>query len=92
MPTINFLYDRKSIEVSSGTTMQEAADTAGATIPFGCRMGSCGSCRCLIKKGSENVNAPTNEEVELFDNLTSVGNNERLACQIVVYGDVEIQS
>lgn len=92
MPKVTFLPDNISIEVDSGTTVQDATEKAGASLPFGCRMGSCGTCRCLVTAGIENVNAMTEAENDLFESLTSVGKTERLGCQLVINGDVTIQS
>ena len=92
MPKIKFLHDDITIEVQSGSKLLDVVARTGATLPFGCRMGSCGTCRCLIKDGTENINERTEAENDLFENLTSVGSDERLGCQIVVYGDVAIQS
>ena len=92
MPKVTFLADHLTIEVPVGTTVQSAVEMAKANLPFGCRLGSCGTCRCIVTEGSENVNSLTEAENELFESLTSVGRNERLACQLTILGDVTIQS
>jgi len=92
MAKVTFLSDDITIEVNEGTSVQDAVEEAGATLPFGCRMGSCGTCRCLIVEGSENLNDKTDAECDLFDTLTSVGRNERLGCQLTIKGDVSIKS
>lgn len=92
MPKVTFLHDKITIEVKSGTTIQDAVERAKASLPFGCRLGSCGTCRCVVVVGAQNVNPLTQAEHELFETLTSVGRNERLGCQLVVLGDVAIQS
>lgn len=90
MAKVTFHTDHKTIEVVSGTSLQEAVDQAQASLPFGCRLGSCGTCRCFIVKGEQNLNAKTQSEQDLFATLTAVAVNERLACQCLIYGDVEI--
>lgn len=92
MPKVTFTHDKITVEVEPGTTVQDAVEKSGATLPFGCRMGSCGTCRCLVLKGMENLNDLTDEERELFETLTHIHPNERLGCQLVVNGDVEIQA
>ena len=92
MPQVTFTHDKIAITVPVGTTGINAVETANATLPFGCRYGSCGTCRCLIMAGMENLNPMTAAECDLFEALTSVHPNERLACQIVINGDVEIQA
>lgn len=92
MPKVTFLHDKKTIEVAPGTSVQAAVEMANATLPFGCRRGSCGTCRCIITGGMENLNSLTEAENNLFETLTSVGLKERLACQLTINGDVEIQA
>lgn len=92
MPKVTFSHDKITIEVAVGTTIQAAVEISGATLPFGCRRGSCGTCRCIISEGMENLNGLTGPENDLFETLTSVGAKERLACQLIVHGDVVIQA
>jgi ferredoxin len=92
MPIVTFLQDKITIEVPLGTPVMAAVEQAKATLPFGCRLGSCGTCRCIVVVGAENVNALTQDEEALFENLTHVATNERLACQLIINGDVSIQA
>lgn len=92
MPKVTFLHDNITVEVEKGSGLQDIVDKVKATLPFGCRMGSCGTCRCLIEEGMENLNPMTEAESELFETFTSVGLNERLACQLKILGDVKIRA
>lgn len=55
-------------------------------VNFGCRIGMCGTCIIKITEGIENV-SEKNEDEEFFSNES----NERLACQCLIKGDVEIE-
>jgi len=92
MPKVTFVTDKITVEVPVGAAIPDIVDQCGATLPFGCRMGSCGTCRCIIEEGLENLNSLTQEENALFENLTSVGATERLGCQLKIMGDVKIRS
>jgi ferredoxin len=92
MPKIFFITDKIELDVAKGTSLQDAVKQSGATLPFGCRLGSCGTCRVLVEEGMENLNPMTSEENDLFESLTSVGKTERLGCQLLVYGNVKIRS
>lgn len=92
MPKVVFTNENIEIEVEAGTSLQDAAEKAGSTFPFGCRRGSCGTCRCFVTKGLENVNAKTDSEDFLFQTLTAVEDHERLGCQLIIQGDVEIEA
>lgn len=92
MPRVTFLRDNLTVEVPMGASLKDVVDQCGASLPFGCRIGTCGTCRCVIIEGMENLNAMTPEEKEMFESFTSVGKNERLGCQLTILkGHVKIQ-
>lgn len=92
MPKVTFVTDKLVVEVEKGATIQDIVGHCKATLPFGCRMGSCGTCRVVVEEGMENLNPKTEMEHELFENFTSVMDSERLGCQLKVLGDVKIRS
>jgi ferredoxin len=91
MPKVTFVTDKRTIEIPSGSKITDVVDEHQATLPFGCRLGSCGTCRVIIEAGMENLNPRNQTEEELFENFTSVRDDERLGCQLIVYGDVRIR-
>lgn len=92
MPKVTFVTDKMTLEVPSGSKIPDIVDQSGATVPFGCRHGSCGTCRVIIEAGMKNLNPKNQQEEDVFENFTSVRDDERLACQLIVYGDVKIRS
>ncbi len=92
MAKVTFVSEKRVVEAATGTSLRDIVDASGSSFPFGCRMGSCGTCRCIIEEGMENLNPLTQEENELFESLTSVGAKERLGCQLIILGDVKIRS
>ncbi len=92
MPQVRFVNENLAIEVAPGTLLPDAVAAAGSRFPFGCRRGSCGTCRCFVLKGLENLNPKTEQEEFLFDTLTAVEPHERLGCQLVIYGDVDLET
>ena len=92
MPKVHFKSEDLTVEVEAGASLVDAIEKAGAKFPLGCRMGSCGTCRCIITEGAENVNDLTEPESDLFETLTHVHQNERLGCQLQIQGDVSIQA
>lgn len=93
MPKVTFVYDNLTVDVPAGTPLQRVVEDSGATLPFSCRHGSCGTCRCMIVEGMDNLNPMTEIEHILFDCLTAVEKNERLGCQLIIQGpgDVKIK-
>jgi len=50
--TITFGTTGKSVEVDGATTILEAGESVGLSLPFGCRMGICQSCVLPLAKGA----------------------------------------
>ncbi len=90
MPLVTFIDDNMTEEVSVGTKMTAAAESAGASILFGCRSGNCGKCRVRVKDGGQNLSTPQEKELS-FLKLIDAKPNDRLACQIRVNGDCSIE-
>ena len=55
-------------------------------INFGCRIGMCGTCMIKITDGIENVSEKNQAEEDMM-----LEEDERLGCQCIIKGDVEIE-
>jgi len=86
---VHFLLEDLLVEAPAGTSLQRVADAAGADITFGCRTGSCGTCRVRITKGLEHCSEPGAEERDFLKGLNAPA-DQRLACQVCLNGDVAI--
>lgn len=87
---VHFTLDDLLVQAPEGTPLQEIADHAGADITFGCRSGSCGTCRVRVLKGLDNCSALEAEERDFLKSIEAPPDH-RLACQIRVMGDLEIE-
>jgi len=85
-----FLAEDLLVEAPAGTPLADIAEAGGADLTFGCRSGSCGTCRVLIARGLEHCSAMTAEERDFLAGL-GVASDQRLACQVVVQGDIDIE-
>jgi len=108
MPTVTFVNEKKSVEVPAGANLRSEAIKAGVQLyPFphnylNCMgFGACLSCRVMVKKGLENCSSQGIYEKASFLNplnplgfFARLGNekNMRLACQMQVNGDIEVQT
>ena len=106
MPTVTFVNEKKSVEVPPGSNLRREAIKAGIQlypVPHNyvnCMgFGLCTSCRVMVKKGLENCsNQGLFEKVSMTMHpltfFARIGNesNLRLACQMQVNGDVEVQT
>ena len=86
---VQFLLEDLLVEAPEGTPLQAIADAAGADITFGCRTGSCGTCRVRVAEGLERCSEPGPEERDFLRGLGAPA-DQRLACQVTVHGDVAI--
>jgi stearoyl-CoA 9-desaturase NADPH oxidoreductase len=48
---VTFATSGKEVDLDGATTILEAGEAAGITMPFGCRMGICHTCVIPLKKG-----------------------------------------
>jgi ferredoxin len=87
---VHFLSEDLLVEAPCGTSLADIADASGADITFGCRSGSCGTCRVQVVTGLEHCSAMTSEERDFLEAMNGPG-DQRLACQVTVQGDVDIQ-
>jgi ferredoxin len=89
MAKITFKKDNIVAEAAPGTHLMNICDEKGVNVQFSCRAGSCVSCLITIESGMENLSPPG--EVEKMT-LEAFGcqPNQRLACQVIVNGDVVI--
>ena len=86
---VHFLLEDLLVEAPEGTALQAIADAAGADITFGCRTGSCGTCRVRVAEGLDHCGEPGPEERDFLRGLDAPP-DQRLACQVTVHGDVAI--
>ena len=89
MVTVHFRLEDMLVEAPAGTPLQAIADAAGADITFGCRTGSCGTCRVRVVEGLASCSEPGSEERDFLKGLNAP-TDERLACQVAVHGDIAI--
>jgi ferredoxin len=103
MPKVNFLREGIILDVPHGANLRKEALKAGvplyrgATRIFNCRgLGTCGTCRVLLKNGTEGGASPKGlkERLRLALAMFAIGYEKelRLACQTRVLGDLDVQT
>lgn len=78
-----------SILIDSLTVLSEALTAQNSPVLFGCRTGICGTC--MVKVWG-NVMPPEPSEQEILAAYGVTEPQTRLACQLVVRGDIELRS
>jgi len=82
---VRFLPEDLLVEAPWGSGLQDIADASGADLTFGCR-----SCRIRVLAGLERCSAMGPEERDFLQGLGAPGDH-RLACQVRVEGDIELE-
>lgn len=79
--------DNRNIVVRSGETLLEAGLRAGIGLPFECRNGGCGKCKCTVLHGSVDYGA--HQPSALTEAEKALG--KALMCCAVPRADIEIE-
>lgn len=88
MPTVIFVTDGKTVEAPKGPLM-DVCEANQVSLPFGCKVGTCGTCTVKVLKGMEMLS-----KVNLFERNrlgdSRVREGCRLACQSEIVADGEL--
>ena len=79
--------DRSAIFVSNNSRLSDSLTIQNSPVLFGCRTGICGTCLVAIRG---DISPPDSDELEILEIFAPVNPLARLACQIVVTGNLEI--
>jgi len=71
------IFEGQSRDVADGTRVLDPCEDLG--MPFGCTEGNCGTCRCTVVSGMENLSAVNTREEDM-----DLETGERLACQCTI--------
>lgn len=91
MPKITFSDTDVTVEVPDGESLLDVCEEHAAPIPFGCTNGICGTCICVLEEGAEHVNEMDEDEERTVESTTDT-EGARLACQLVVNGDITVRA
>ena len=90
MAQVNFESENMTVDVDAGMSLLNLAAEVDCDITFGCKSGSCGTCRIRIVSGMENLSPPSAEEADFLKGFGAQF-DERLGCQVVIQGDCTIR-
>lgn len=83
----NINKGQAAVTVKAGENLLKAALEAGLAWPHDCRVGSCGACKCTIKKGK--IKSLTDFSYVLDGDQLRAG--MALACQTVLKTDIDVE-
>jgi nitrite reductase (NADH) large subunit len=83
--TVEVAFGGVVVAVADGTTLLDAAETAGVAIEAGCRQGVCGADPVAVLDGFARLSAVTAAEADTLARL-DLGGTNRMACMARVHG------
>lgn len=90
MPKVHITTDDLTIDVNDGYALIDMCEEHDTSILFGCRDGACGACMVRVLEGKENLSPMKDDERDFLETMAAE-EDERLACQCKVYGDVKLE-
>lgn len=91
MPKVKFKNDNITVECPAGTKLVDLCEQKGLPINFSCKEGVCLTCLINVISGLENLNPRTENEKSTLEAFGAQP-NQRLACQVIINGDCEIEA
>ena len=91
MPKITIAANGQTYEVPEGTSFLEYCQANDVPHNFGCTVGSCGTCACVVTEGAESLPPIGDEESETVEMATDE-EGARLGCQLVITGDITVRA
>ena len=90
MPKVTITTDDLALEVRDDYPLIDMCEEHETSILFGCRDGACGACMIRVREGAENLSQMKDDEKDFLETMAAE-EDERLACQCRVRGDVVIE-
>ena len=90
MPRVTFTQDGITYEAEDGEWLYDACQEAGASVPFACKAGACGTCATQVLEGQEVLGAPKAREVRTLESNGLDPTRYRLLCLGDVHGDLTL--
>jgi ferredoxin len=82
--------ETREFDIRRGLGIQAVCAKAETGIEFDCRAADCGICAIKVISGAENLSPKTVREADFLQAMKA-DDDERLACQVRVLGDAEIE-
>jgi ferredoxin len=90
MPKLTITTDKKTLDVEAGSMIIDVCESEETSILFGCRDGACGACMIRVLENPQNLSPMEDHERDFLETMAA-RDDERLACQCKVLGDVTVE-
>ncbi|MCB9229931.1 MAG: (2Fe-2S)-binding protein [Deltaproteobacteria bacterium] len=90
MPKVTITTDKLTLDVKDDYPLIDMCEQHETSILFGCRDGACGACMIRVIEGMDHLSEMKEDERDFLETMAA-REDERLACQCRVRGDVVIE-
>lgn len=90
MPQLTIKTDKLVLDVEKNAAIIDVCEDHDTSILFGCRDGACGACMVRVVENPTHLSAMEDHERDFLETMAA-RDDERLACQCKVLGDVTIE-
>lgn len=88
--TIYFELEDMLVEAPLQSSFMDVVQESGADVTFGCRNGTCGTCRVEVTEGLDTCAPPNAEEADFLKNVGASA-CQRLGCQLTINGSIAVK-
>ncbi|MBK7534255.1 MAG: 2Fe-2S iron-sulfur cluster binding domain-containing protein [Myxococcales bacterium] len=88
MPKISFEHDHKTAEANVDDWLYDVCTDAGASVPFSCKAGACGTCATEVLGAHDGLGRLTQRELRTLETAGLDPARYRLPCLHSVAGDI----
>lgn len=90
MHRITFQQDGITYEAEEGQWLYDVCEAAGASVPFACKAGACGTCATQVVHGEETLGSQKAREIRTLENNGLDPTQYRLLCMADVHGPLTL--
>lgn len=87
---VTFQQDGIVYDAEEGQWLYDVCEAAGASVPFACKAGACGTCATQVIQGNESLGAPRAREVRTLESNGLDPAQYRLLCLADAHGTITL--
>jgi ferredoxin len=90
MHRVTFQQDKITYDAEEGQWLYDVCEAAGASVPFACKAGACGTCATQIVQGEESLGPQRAREIRTLESNGLDPKQYRLLCLADVHGTLTL--
>jgi len=90
MHRVTFQQDKITYDAEEGQWLYDVCEAAGASVPFACKAGACGTCATRVVQGEESLGSQRAREIRTLESNGLDPTQYRLLCMADVHGTLTL--